>query len=148
MEPNVTEQKKALIKLHEAINEVVPADPASGNKKSLTELRNGLAIRAKTTEALEWMVDNAATYTDTAAKFGANADALSRAMDRPGVRDYLDARCDARLIQLRSRAVQKVSDLMDGRSEYVQLEAARTVLAETKKSEQGTAGNVLIEIVL
>jgi hypothetical protein len=69
-------------------------------------------------------------------------------MDRPGVRDYLDARCDARLVQLRSRAVQKVASLMDGRSEYVQLEAARTVLAETKKTEQGSAGNVTIEIVL
>jgi MoxR-like ATPase len=139
---------KALAKVHEATAQLLPPLPESGAKKSLSELRKALAIRAKTLDALEWLVDNAATYVDTATKFGMSPGGLAQAMDRPGVRDYLDARCDANLMQLRSRAVAKVQHLMDGRSEYVQLEAARTVLAETKKSEQGVAGNVTIEIVL
>ena len=139
---------KALATVHESVAQVLPPLTETGAKKSLTELRNGLTIRARTVSALEWMVDNAATYTDTGAKFGLSDRNLSRAMDAPGVRDYLDARCEANLMQLRSRAVAKVQHLMDGRSEYVQLEAARTVLAETKKSEQGVAGNVTIEIVL
>jgi hypothetical protein len=133
-----------------AIQAVNLAAPLTGNeaKPSLKELRKRLTIRAKTIDAVEYVADHGVSYADAAAKYGVNATALGAVMQRTDVAAYLEERANVRLSLLRSKAVQKVGDLMDGRSEYVQLEAARTVLAETKRTESGVAGNVHIEIVL
>lgn len=136
---------KALAKV---VGEVLPPLPEGDTKPTLTQLRKRCVVRAKTLEALEWVVDHDATYADAAVKFGLSAGGLGAAMDRAGVREYLDARCEQRLTTLRSKAVTKIAGLMDSRSDYVSLEAARTVLTETKKTESGVAGNVHIEIVL
>jgi hypothetical protein len=117
-------------------------------KPSLKELRKRLTIRKATLDAVEYAADHGVPLLDAAAKYGVNATALGKVMQRSDVAAYLEERANVRLALLRSKAVKKVGDLMDGRSEYVQLEAARTVLAETKRTESGVAGNVHIEIVL
>lgn len=134
--------------LAQAVAEVLPPEKLNEAKPSLITLRNRLGIRRKTLEALEWVVDHNTSYADAGVKFGVSAENLSDAMDRSGVREYLEARCEQRLTVLRSRAVTKIGGLMESRSDYVALEAARTVLSETKKTEAGVAGNVSIEIVL
>jgi hypothetical protein len=118
-------------------------------RKSLTDLRAALSIRAKTIKAVEYFADYGTTQRDAAEKHGVSERALSVALGREDVRTYLQQRNEERLTLLRSKATHKVGELITGaRSEYVQLEAARTVLAETKRTEQAIAGNVALTIVL
>lgn len=125
--------------------EARPQPVKSATPKDFTQLKLSKRIIA----AIDHYADHGGAIADTARAKGASPEYLSRVLRRSDVVEYVKARCEQRLTFLRSKAVDRIDTLMTGaRSEYVQLEAAKAVLAETKTVERAGAGDISITITL
>jgi hypothetical protein len=88
-------------------------------------VRGAYKIGRKLDKALKALVNGAPTITAAAELAGMNRTALHLALKKQHVLDYLDEQVAQATRTRGIKALAKLDRLMDARSEYVQLEAAR-----------------------
>ncbi len=142
----MAEPMKALV---EAVAEVLPPETQKVKQSPPSNTVKPKGLTKAILSAVEYFADFGGHVSAAAAKCGVNEDYLRRTLRRSDVLEYVKARSEQRLTYLRSKAVDRIDTLMSGaRSEYVQLEAAKAALAETKPIERAGAGEITISISL
>jgi hypothetical protein len=131
------------------VTDVVTPERIGSTPSSIKALRKSLRISKRMIAAVEHIADLGGSIAEAARAQRVSAGGLSAALERDGVREYITKRTELRLSLLRSKATVKVDHLMsNARSELVQLEAAKTALAETKPASTGSIGDVFLQVVL